>query len=217
MGVVIGAEADHDHVSRSFHAPQNRDALEARCGSAASIAAHASPCSSRGRKGLVPTASESPITSTRGRTLKATRRHCGSLGAGSAITATAANSAAAGLRQLEARRRGFTPDAFPARAPLNPDALGLAGACGLRRGDSAGPPRPPPRATRPAEPAKKKKRGAKLTLRESEFGKAVMNANGRVLYLFDQGVNPRGPVLRRLRGGLAAVPDEGQAGRRRGP
>jgi predicted lipoprotein with Yx(FWY)xxD motif len=40
----------------------------------------------------------------------------------------------------------------------------------------------------PSEPAQsaKKKRGAKLRLVQSEYGKAVMNGRGRALYLFDR-------------------------------
>jgi predicted lipoprotein with Yx(FWY)xxD motif len=43
----------------------------------------------------------------------------------------------------------------------------------------------------PAEVAKKKKKkGARLTLKDSEYGKAVMNARGRVLYLFTKETTP---------------------------
>ena len=51
---------------------------------------------------------------------------------------------------------------------------------------------------------------------DSQFGRVIADKRGEAFYLFDKEKGKKSRCLRRLRRGLAARPDQGQAARRQG-
>ena len=98
--------------------------------------------------------------------------------------------------QGEPEGQGSDIDAVAAGAALPDQGSGLAGALGRAERAAAKPTR---------------HTGTRVKVRGSEYGKVLVDARGRTLYLLDSETDRAQRVLRRLRPGLAAAADQGRS------